>query len=88
MTFSGFANAVYARQLVITGVEISGPHVIVNFTSEAGRLYRLEFTDNPASGLWNVAVDNVPGWDGIAGMVHDYGVVNAPKRFYRVVQLP
>jgi PKD repeat protein len=72
-------------QIVISGIRLAGSDVILNFSSETGRSYRIEYTDNLLL-PWNTAVDSVPGTGGVMAVTHINGG-GAAARFYRIRQL-
>src|SRR5262249_10167651 len=77
-------NYIVARfQLVITSIQVSGTNVLVSFTSEAGKYYRLEYSDALSSPTWRTAVDVIPGSGNIVTATHVGGALQ-PARFYRV----
>jgi uncharacterized repeat protein (TIGR01451 family) len=77
---------VAAVQLVITNLRLSGPDVIVSFTSAAGQSYSLDYSDDFSLKGWNTAVDAVPGTGDIVTVTH-FGGANGVSRFYRVRQI-
>jgi PKD repeat protein len=75
------------RQLFITGVRLSRSNVFISFTSSAGQLYRIEYSDLLFPASWSTAVASVPATGGIVEAEH-LGGANRPLRFYRVRLLP
>jgi len=73
---------VVTYRLMITAIEASGSNVLVSFTSQAGKWYRVEYADGLAAPA-RAAVDFVPGTGGIVQAVH-IGGAGAAQRFYRV----
>ena len=59
------------------------PTDIVNYPSEAGKFYRVEYADALPGTNWFTAVDFVPGVSGIAQATH-LGGAGRGSRFYRV----
>jgi PKD repeat protein len=85
MTRSNYINV--AGQLLITSIQVSGANVLVSFTSQAGKTYRLETTSQlSASPLWSTATDQVPGTGTIVVVPHANGAGQA-SRFYRIREL-
>ncbi len=76
---------VVSRLLLVTGINVFGADVVIKFTSEPDRLYRVEYTDNLTL-PWGTAIDNVPGNGGVVSVIHSGGG-NAGARFYRIRQL-
>ena len=75
-------------RLRISATDRSGDDVSVSFTSVFGKRYRLEVTDDPASGAWTTLTDNIAG-TGATVTVTDFAVLDSlRKRTYRVVVLP
>jgi PKD repeat protein len=72
-----------SAQLIITAINVSGTNIIISFTSEAGKFYRVEYADALPATNWFTAVDFVPGVSGIAQATH-LGGAGRPSRFYRV----
>jgi len=83
ITRTNFINVV--RQIIISGIRMSGSDVILNFSSETGQSYRVEYTDNLLL-PWNIAVDSVPGTGAVMAVTHVSGG-GAAARFYRIRQL-
>jgi PKD repeat protein len=75
---------VLPRQVIISGIQLSGANVTISFSSESGRSYRIEYTDD-LSLPWNIAVDSVPGTGGIVSAIQ-VGGGSAASRFYRIRQ--
>src|SRR5262249_29624066 len=73
--------------LSITDILLSGPDVLVSFTSQAGRSYRLEYADDPSSSVWLNATEVTATTGGLMTATH-LGGANARVRFYRMRLLP
>ena len=69
--------------LRLTAVSVSGSDVLLNFISEAGKFYRVEYTDRLSGSSWTTAVPFVEGVGGIAQATH-VGGAGLGLRFYRV----
>jgi len=76
---------IVTRQVLINGIQLSGVNVTISFSSESGRSYRIEYTDD-LNLPWNIAVDAVPGTGGIVSAVQ-VGGGSSPARFFRIRQL-
>jgi uncharacterized repeat protein (TIGR03803 family) len=68
----------------ISGIQFSGSDVVLNIPSVAYETYQLQFTPDPASGIWS----NIPGasvTNCIGGLltVTNSGGASQPQRFYR-----
>ena len=61
--------------------------MVINFTTVAGRKYRVEHNPAFPIGPWTTVADNVPGTGGNV-QVTDFGAAVQPKCFYRVTLLP
>jgi hypothetical protein len=57
------------------------------FAAEAGRQYRLEGTEDLASGQWTILLDHIPGTGGVL-QVTDPNVAGLKQYFYRIIFLP
>ena len=68
--------------LRITDIQFAGTNVLISFTSQADKYYRVEYTDGLA-GAWVTAADLVPGTGNIVQAVHTNGAGSA-LRLYRV----
>jgi chitinase len=72
----------------ITSIRRSGQDLQLDFATLALGLYRVEWTGDPKSGLWNTLSNGVPGTGGVV-QVMDPGVFGSqPRRFYRVQTPP
>jgi uncharacterized repeat protein (TIGR01451 family) len=76
-----------ASVLRVVGVELNGSDVNVQFTSIAGKTYRVERSSQLASGQWIPIADNLPGINGVL-QVTDFGTATSSPAFYRVRLLP
>jgi len=83
MTFSGLAPAPYYNQLTITGLWIQGQDVVIGFSSVAGQLYALEFSDDESFSVWKTGPDIVGGTGDIVFFTHTNASRGA-RRFYRI----
>jgi PKD repeat protein len=70
-------------QLYITAINVSGSNVLISFTSQAGKYYRVLYTDNLINPVWITAADFLPGTGGIVQAVHLGGAMGS-QRIYRV----
>jgi hypothetical protein len=57
------------------------------FGTVLGMNYRVEYTSDLVTGVWQVLSNNIPGSGGILQIV-DPGAIAQPQRFYRVRLLP
>ncbi|HEY6169837.1 MAG TPA: Calx-beta domain-containing protein, partial [Verrucomicrobiae bacterium] len=73
--------------LQIISVTLSGADAQVSFTSIAGKLYRVERSDDVAGGMWITVTNNVSGTGAIV-MANDPGGASPAQRTYRVRLLP
>ena len=73
--------------LRVVGVEFNGSDVNVQFTSIAGKAYRVERSNQLGSGEWTPVADNLPGINGVL-QVTDFGAGATSPAFYRVRLLP
>jgi len=71
----------------MVGVALVGADVRVSFTTVAGRSYRVEWADNPVSGVWSTVTANVSGSGSVVQVTHGNGA-GARSRFYRATVLP
>jgi PKD repeat protein len=85
-TRTNYIVAINSTPLKISNLQLIGANVIVNFSSQQGILYRLEYADGLA-GSWQTAVDQVPGNGGVVQVTH-LGGAGSAARFYRLKQLP
>jgi PKD repeat protein len=76
-----------SQALVITAINLSGSNVLVTFTSQTGKVYRLEYINNLGTFNWQTAVDLIAGTGAPLQVSHHGGAV-ANSHFYRVHQLP
>ena len=76
-----------SQALVITAINLSGSNVLVTFTSQTGKVYRLEYINTLGSFNWQTAVDLIIGTGGQLQVNHAGGAVTS-SQFYRVHQLP
>src|SRR5207248_400997 len=82
-TLSSSASLTIDSASRITNLSLSGPNVVITFASLSGRFYRLQYTDNLASGQWLTAADNILGTGGLVQAAH-VGGAGRPSRFYRL----
>jgi hypothetical protein len=64
-----------------------GSDVALSLMTVLGRNYRVEYTNNLASGTWTTFTDNVPG-NGWLLWVTNSGGASQPRRFYRGAIVP
>jgi hypothetical protein len=57
------------------------------FPTAVGKIYRLEGTDDLASGRWDILVDRIEG-TGTPVQVTDPGAASLPRYFYRIMVHP
>jgi hypothetical protein len=72
-------------RIVEIGMDLDG--IALTFTSLSSRIYRVEYRDDLASGIWSIAADNIAG-TGSDVTVTDSGAVALSRRFYRVSLAP
>ncbi len=72
-------------RIVEIGMDLDG--IALTFTSLSDRIYRVEYRDDLASGIWSIAADNIAG-TGSDVTVTDSGAVALGQRFYRVSVAP
>ena len=84
---SSIIAAQVAPRPTMAGVTLAGTDVRVSFTTVAGRSYRVEWSDNPVSGVWSAVTTNVSGNGGVVQVTHGNGA-GARSRFYRAAVLP
>ena len=72
-----------ASVLRITRLEKTAEGLKLQFSTFAGKTYRLEYTDD-LKGEWQVLRDNIPG-DGNPVLITDSAATTRPQRFYRLV---
>ena len=70
----------------IEAIDLNGEDVVLTFTSQTGRNYRLEYTDELGWGVWNI-VKEMAGTGALMQVPH-HGLVQAVPRFYRVNVFP
>ena len=78
---------VVTAPLRVTHIQVSGPNVVISFSSSPNQFYRLEYTDTLAPAVWNQAVNSIPGNGGTVTVTH-FGGATPDFRFYRIRQLP
>ncbi len=78
-------NATDRLRIVEIGMDLDG--LALTFTSLSSRIYRVEYRDDLASGIWSIAADNIPG-TGSDITVTDSGAIALGRRFYRVSVAP
>lgn len=71
----------------MTAITKSGTNINLSFSSLPLASYRIQWTTNLTSGLWNNLTNNITG-DGTVLQVADPGAVGKPQRFYRVQTPP
>jgi chitinase len=76
-----------AGPLSITGVQLQGTNILIQFQSIYYRQYRLERSDDLQSGVWTIVADQIPG-TGAGLALADPVAISASTRFYRLVLLP
>jgi len=81
--FNPLGNDVALR---ITSTRFLGANLHVTFTTYAGQSYRIEGTDDPASGAWETDTSDIAGTG--ADVEVNLGAVQAAQRFYRVWRNP
>jgi hypothetical protein len=74
-----------AKTTAITSLTSTASGVQFQFQTVAGRKYRLEGTDNPASRKWETLLDNIKGTDELIKFT-DPGVIDGSRYFYRMVE--
>jgi hypothetical protein len=67
-------------------VRLEQGHPRLTIQGEAGRQYRVEFSDSLTQGTWQPL--STVTLSGPTGEWQDPGASNAPMRFYRVVPVP
>jgi uncharacterized repeat protein (TIGR03803 family) len=68
----------------ILGMQFSGPDIVLNIPSVAYETYQLQFTTDPASGIWsNVVSASVTNCIGGLLSVTNFGGALQPQGFYR-----
>ena len=72
-----------ADALRITRIDLAGTNVLISFTTEPGKSYRVEYTDGLGVSPWLTAVDLVPGTGQIVQALHAGGA-GTGVRLYRV----
>ena len=77
----------HSSVLRVLKVTFDGSDVVVHFNSIIGRTYRVERSDQLASGQWTPVADNLPGIGEVL-QVSDFGAAAGSPRFYRVRLLP
>ena len=75
-----------AAALRITDIKIIGANVLITFTSEPGKSYRLEYTDGLGT-PWLTAADFGPAPGNVFQVTH-LGGAGRTSRFYRIKALP
>jgi hypothetical protein len=82
-TFAIIANTI--SPLRVTGVSVSGANVVtLNWISQAGKTYRVEFKDSLAETAWNTLGD----FNGTSNTTSATNSVSGtPQRFYRIQQM-
>jgi PKD repeat protein len=73
--------------LRVTAIQVSGPDVVISFSSSPNQFYELEYTDTLTPAGWNPAVSSIPGNSGTVTVTHPGGATPG-FRFYRIRQLP
>jgi PKD repeat protein len=73
--------------LLITDIQVSGPNVVISFSSSPNQFYQLEYIDTWTPAVWNPAVGSIPGNGGTVTVTH-FGGATRVFRFYRIRQLP
>lgn len=81
------AAADAARPSIANGLAAS-PDIELSFASVAGFRYRIECSEDLASGGWTVLADNLPGTGKLITIVDEQARTKRPKCFYRIVVLP
>jgi hypothetical protein len=79
------ANHAVAPVPEVTGIVLSGTSVMLTFTSQAGRHYRVQFKDNLDASVWTDLPGDVTA-TGASSSKSDN--LNSTQRFYRVLVLP
>jgi uncharacterized repeat protein (TIGR01451 family) len=74
-------------QLTISGVQVQGTNVEIQFNTINGRHYRLLRSDSLSSGSWSIVADGIPG-TGNPLVVTDSVGGSGSSHFYRLVLLP
>jgi hypothetical protein len=70
-----------------TAIQMAGTNVTMKFSTASNQLYRVERSDDLASGSWVVVTNNLSGNGGQVSVTNPVSA-GWPKRFYRVRQLP
>jgi uncharacterized repeat protein (TIGR01451 family) len=73
--------------LEITETQQIGDDFVINFDTVSGKNYKIEYTDDIVSGIWNTVTNNVAGTGGTVSIT-DSGAALLPHRFYRVQVVP
>ena len=79
---AGTGSAIQIREIARTAAGAS-----FQFSTVAGRTYRLEGTDDLTSGKWTVLIDQIPGTGGML-QANDPAAIGHPTYFYRILTLP
>jgi hypothetical protein len=73
--------------LLFTSVRVQGGNVRLEFTTVAGRQYRVERTENLSGNSWSTVANNVPGTGAVVTVI-DLGGATRTSRFYRASLQP
>lgn len=74
-------------RLSILRIEMDPDGSAITFATLSSRIYRVEYRDDLASGIWSIAADNIAG-TGSDVTITDAGAVAVGRRFYRVTIAP
>ena len=73
--------------VAITGIQWIGANVWVRFNTIQGRFYRVDRSDDLATGVWAPVANQIPGSGGLVTVPDAYAASHS-ARFYRLVLLP
>jgi outer membrane protein assembly factor BamB/formylglycine-generating enzyme required for sulfatase activity len=76
-----------ASALRVTAIQPAGSDFQISFTTQAGKLYTVEYSDVLPNPTWPVLTNNVAGTGGTV-TIADPGASGEPKRFYRIKLQP
>jgi len=68
-------------------VQVQGINIWLQFNTIQGRLYRVESSEDLASGTWASVIDRLPGTGSLVSFSDSF-VESSPSRFYRLLLLP
>ena len=71
----------------LTGVARTNQNIALSFTTLPLASYRVQWSSNLTSGVWNTLTSNVPG-DGTVLKITDTNAIAQPQRYYRVKTPP